>query len=217
MAAVPRSWHIISVSTALIAGMTGDATLASAGSGFDLRSQSTILLGSAQAGMMTGSEDASLIVDNPASLGWGTAQQVVIGLTGIFTNGDFRDGTASTGRGTPVGGGNGGDNGTQVALPNFFAVTDATSQVRLGLAVTSLYGLGSKWQGDWIGRYYANSSQLVTYDIMPTISYRPISSLSFGISPIVQYAQAKSNTAIDFGTIDQALLGWCRRRGARTQ
>jgi long-chain fatty acid transport protein len=203
----PNPRHIVSTIIALLAGATGDATVAQAGSGFDLRSQSTTLLGSAQAGMTTGSDNASMMVNNPASLGFGNGRELVVGLTGIFTNGYFRDSSATTLLGTPVPGGNGGDNGKQVAIPNLYVATDLADQVRLGLAVTSLYGLGSKWESDWIGRYYAQSSQLVTYDIIPTLSYRPIPTLSVGIAPIIQYAQAKSTTAIDFGTIDHVLLG----------
>jgi long-chain fatty acid transport protein len=203
----PKPRHIVSTIIVLLVGATGNANMVQAGSGFDLRSQSTTLLGSAQAGMTTGSDNASLMVNNPASLGWGTGHEVILGLTGIFTNGYFRDSAATTSLGTLVPGGNGGNNGKQVAIPNVYVATDLAPQLRLGLAVTSLYGLGSKWESDWIGRYYAQSSQLVTYDIMPTLSYRPIPTLSLGIAPIIQYAQAKSTTAIDFGTIDQALLG----------
>jgi long-chain fatty acid transport protein len=157
--------------------------------------------------LTAGSDNASLMVNNPASLGWGTGQEAILGLTGIFTNGYFSNDFATNILGTPVPGGNGGNNGEQVAIPNVYVATDLTSQVRLGFAITSLYGLGSKWKSDWIGRYYAQSSQLVTYDIIPTLSYRPIPTLSVGIAPIIQYAQAKSTSAIDFGTIDQALLG----------
>ena len=179
--------------------MASSRTETRAGSGFDLRSQSTTTLGSAQAGMMTETDNASLIVNNPASLGWGNGHEVVFGATPIFTSAHFSDGLSSSLLGMPVVGSDGGDNGTNALLPNVFAATDIASQWRLGVAITSLYGLGSTWQPDWIGRYYAISSQLVTYDILPTLSYRPISSLSFGIAPIIQYARAKSTVAIDFG------------------
>jgi long-chain fatty acid transport protein len=179
---------------------------AHAGSGFVLRSQSTTLLGSAQAGMMTEAGNASLIVNNPASLGWGNGREVVLGGTPIFTAAHFHDGVADTFLGTPISGGDGGNNGTKAFLPNLYAATDLAPEVRIGLGVTSLYGLGSTWQPGWLGRYYAISSQLVTYDILPTLSYRPNQSLSVGIAPIIQFARAKSNTAIDFGTIDQVLL-----------
>jgi long-chain fatty acid transport protein len=157
--------------------------------------------------MMTETDNASLIVNNPATLAWGNGREIVAGGTPIFTTGHFHDGAADTVLGTPIGGSDGGNNGTKALLANFFAASDLTPEFRLGLAVTSLYGLGSTWQANWLGRYYAISSQLVTYDILPTLSYRPIPSLSLGVAPIVQYSRAKSNAAIDFGTIDQALLG----------
>jgi long-chain fatty acid transport protein len=190
----------------LMAAASGSAP-AYAGSGFDLRSQSTTLLGSAEAGMMTETGDASLIVNNPASLGWQSGSEVVFGGTPIVTSAHFNDGAASNFLGAPLTGGTGGDNGTKAVLPNFYAAADLASRLRVGLAVTSLYGLGSKWQPDWIGRYYANSSQLVTFDILPTLSWRPLPSLSLGLAPIIQYARAKSTAAIDFGTLSGGLGG----------
>jgi long-chain fatty acid transport protein len=195
------------VSLVTVLGVASGLTQAHAGSGFVLRSQSTTLLGSAQAGMMTESDNASLIVNNPASLGWGNGREAVFGGTPIFTAAHFRDGVADTLLGTPISGGDGGNNGTKTFLPNLYAATDVAPAFRVGLGVTSLYGLSSTWQPGWLGRYYSISSQLVTYDILPTLSYRPNQSLSVGIAPIVQFARAKSTTAIDFGTIDQITLG----------
>jgi long-chain fatty acid transport protein len=191
----------------IVLGVASSLTQAHAGSGFVLRSQSTTLLGSALAGSMTESDNASLIVNNPASLGWGNGREAVFGGTPIFTAAHFRDGVADTLLGTPIFGGDGGNNGTKAFLPNLYAVTDVAPEFRVGLGVTSLYGLSSTWQPGWLGRYYAISSQLVTYDILPTLSYRPNQSVSVGIAPIIQFARAKSNSAIDFGTIDQVALG----------
>jgi len=110
------------------------------------------LLGSAQAGMMTEAGNASLIVNNPASLGWGNGREVVFGGTPIFTAAHFHDGVADTLLGTPISGGDGGNNGTKAFLPNLYAATDLAPEVRIGLGVTSLYGLGSTWQPGWLGQ-----------------------------------------------------------------
>jgi long-chain fatty acid transport protein len=204
----PRSGELLAIGGAAFAvALAGGAQPAAAGSGFELRSQSTTLLGSAQAGMTTETGNPSLVVTNPATLGWGGGLEMTLAATPIFTAGHFSDGSASTVLGTPIPGGDGGNNGTKALLPSFYAATDVTPEIRVGLGVTSLYGLGSSWQAGGIGRYYAISSQLVTYDILPTLSYRPLPSLSLGIAPIIQYSRAKSNAAIDFGTIDQVLLG----------
>ena len=201
-----RRLEVSAVCLTAVLSVVSGVPQAHAGSGFVLRSQSTTLLGSAQAGMMTEAGNASLIVNNPASLGWGNGREVVFGGTPIFTAAHFHDGVADTLLGIPISGGDGGNNGTKAFLPNLYAATDLAPEVRIGLGVTSLYGLGSTWQPGWLGRYYAISSQLVTYDILPTLSYRPDQSLSVGIAPIIQFTRAKSNTAIDFGTIDQVLL-----------
>src|SRR3954468_20135248 len=57
---------------------------AAAGSGYEIRTQSTSVLGSAQAGMSAGPYDLSRISLNPAALGLGTGTEVTNGLSGIF-------------------------------------------------------------------------------------------------------------------------------------
>ncbi len=47
----------------------------------------------------------------------------------------------------------------------------------------------------------------MAYDIPPTFFYRPGPSLSLGVAPLIRYSRTKSNAAIDFGSIGQALLG----------
>lgn len=187
--------------------LSGEVTRARAGSGFVLRSQDTTTLGSANAGMSTETGNAGLMVNNPASLGWDTGRELVFTATPIFTTGNFANGAAGSAFGVPIIGGNGGNSGTKVLAPSVFAAADLTPEIRVAIGVTSLYGLGSTEQPGWIGRYYSYTSQLVTYDLLPAISYRPVSWFSVGVMPIVQYARAKTTSAIDFGTIDQVALG----------
>ncbi|HXA26331.1 MAG TPA: outer membrane protein transport protein [Acetobacteraceae bacterium] len=178
-----------------------------AGSGFVLRSQSASTLGSAQAGMTAGADDISTFVFNPAELAYGSGVQFIAGSTLVFSTGHFEPKSATTVLGTSISGGNGGNSGSQVLLPNVFGAIDLPGGFRLGLAATSTYGLGSYWSDGWIGRYYALNSQLLTTDVMPVISYRPISAVSVAAGLDIQYAEAKTTSAVDFGTIDQVLFG----------
>lgn len=156
--------------------------------------------------MTAGAEDISTFVFNPAELAYGSGLQALMGITLIGTTGHFEPGSASTVLDTSITGNDGGNSGTLVPLPNLFAATDLPRDFRLGLAATSTYGLGSYWSDGWVGRYYALNSQIVTADIMPTLSYRPIHAVSIGVGLDIQYAEAKTTSAIDFGTIDQAAL-----------
>jgi long-chain fatty acid transport protein len=184
------------------------AGLATASSGFELRSQSASTLGSAQAGMTCGVADVSTIAFNPAALAYGTGTEAAIGVTGLFTSVKFSETAAATTIiGTPIPGNQGGDAGTRVAIPNAFIGAALVDDVRIGLAITPRFGLGSYWSNGWVGRYYALNSQFRTIDIVPTLSWRPTSQLSLGVGVDVQYAKVKTTSAIDFGTIDQVLTG----------
>jgi long-chain fatty acid transport protein len=178
-----------------------------AGSGFELRSQSATTLGSAQAGMTAGAEDITTIVLNPAALAFGRGSEIAFGVTGLATSVNFSESSSSTVLGTPIGGNQGGDAGTTKAVPNAYYGTDLSQHLRVGLAIAPRFGLGSYWSGGWVGRYYAVGSELVTVDMIPTLSIRPNETLSLGIGVDVQYARIKTSSAIDFGTIGTVLAG----------
>lgn len=191
----------------LAAGSVLLADAASAGSGFELRSQSATTLGSAQAGMTAGAADVSTIVFNPAALAFGDGTEAAIGVTGLFTGVAFGGATATTILGTPLPGNDGGNAGTNVAIPNLYLGMPVADGVRFGLAIAPRFGLGSYWSSGWVGRYYGLDSELRTIDIVPTLSWRPSAAWSLGVGIDVEYAKIKISSAIDFGTIDQVLTG----------
>ena len=79
---VPRGALVLSS----IACCLAFQSIAHGGSGFELRSQSAMTLGSAQAGMTAAAEDISYIAFNPAALGKGEGMQFAIGATGLLTS-----------------------------------------------------------------------------------------------------------------------------------
>jgi long-chain fatty acid transport protein len=184
------------------------ANPAIAGSAYGIRTQSTSVLGSAQAGMTAGPYDLSRISLNPAALGLGSGTEVTTGLSGIMLHQRAYDVSASTTTGVPLTGGNGGESGTTAAIPHFYSAFDIDDRMRLGFGTTSYYGLGSKWQPGWAGRYYAGSSSMLSADILSVISFRPIPSLIIAGGPVIEYLRLKTNTELDIGTVDQISGGF---------
>jgi long-subunit fatty acid transport protein len=121
--------------------------------GYQTITQSTSVLGSAQAGMSAGPYDLSRLSLNPAALGLGSGFDISVNLTGITTSQTMRNSAGTTSLGTPLGGGNGGDSGGVFGLPSFYAGYSLDDRTRLGIGVTSYFGLGSKWDAGWQGRY----------------------------------------------------------------
>lgn len=183
------------------------APQAFAGSGFMLRSQSPGTLGMAQAGMSTGVGDPTTMIHNPATLGMDRGRRVFLSGTGIATRGSFDDVSATNALGGPVGGGDGGDNGTAALIPNLFVAGDLSETVRAGLAVTSLYGLGTYYDDGWAGRYHALDSELLSFVVQPTLAWRPAPWLALGAGIQLQYVKAETSAAIDFGALDTIITG----------
>ena len=192
---------------AMLASALALSDPAAAGSAYGIRTQSTSALGSAQAGMTAGPYDLSRLSLNPAALGLGSGTEIVSGLSGIFLQQRANSVDATTSLGTPTGGGQGGNAGTANAIPHFYAAMDIDEQLRLGIGVSSYTGLGSKWDPGWAGRYYVRSASIMSADITPVISYRPIPSLIMAGGPIIEYVRLKNTTALDLGSVDRLLMG----------
>lgn len=85
-------------------------------------------------------------------------------------------------------------------MPSFAAKTQLNDQWDLGLAIYSPYGLATKYDEDWIGRYHAVETELKTIDFQPTLNYRATERLNLAVGLRAQYADATLSNAIDFGS-----------------
>ena len=70
-----------------------------------------------------------------------------------------------------------------------------------GLSVSAPWGLGTRYNKEWAGRYYAVESKLITANIAPSLAYRVNSELVLSAGAQIQYAKGTLSNAIDFGTI----------------
>jgi long-chain fatty acid transport protein len=80
-------------------------------------------------------------------------------------------------------------------------------RVRLGLAVTTPFGLATDYPDGWVGRYHAVDTELRTYNINPAVAVRVTDWLSFGAGLQAQYADGELTNAVDFGTIGAGAPG----------
>jgi long-subunit fatty acid transport protein len=60
----------------------------------------------------------------------------------------------------------------------------------LGLALTAPFGLTSQYDADWVGRYQAIKTKIVTVNINPNAVYRFSDWLAVGGGPAIQHADA---------------------------
>jgi long-chain fatty acid transport protein len=184
---------------------------------FVLSEHSVSGLGTAFAGGAASAEDASTLFYNPAGLARLDYGEFQMGLNAIIPSDEFTNqGSRYNLPGTPfnqfpIFGNNGGDAGVSHLIGNMYLsqpIMRNTSygDLTVGVGVTTPFGLETDYSPDWVGRYAALRTKLLTLDIQPTVAWR-WDRFSIGAGLDIQYASARLTQAIDFGLAAQAPLG----------
>jgi len=192
-----------------------------AASGFALVEQSGKGLGEAFAGGRTDTKDASSLFYNPAAMAFMKKNSVGASFSAIDLSLKFKDEGSHTVTGAPLTGGNGGDGGTLGLIPNLYFVHQLMEQIKIGLTINAPFGLATKYDKEWKGRYHGVETDLTVIGISPAVAVEVLPELlSLGASVNIEYADAKLTNAIDFGTIlmaggttPQSLDGFVDLRG----
>ena len=174
-----------------------------AASGFQLREQSVKNLGKSSAGSMVG-KDAAVVSLNPAAMVNLDKNTFQSDLTVINLNAKFSGGGSILGNpGAPISGGNGGDPGKPTLVPNMAAVfpmTGALEGLTLGASIGAPFGLSTKYDSNWVGRYRALESDVKTVDLTMSAALKLGDGVSIGAGLIWERGEATLSKAIDFGT-----------------
>jgi len=175
--------------------------------GFAIKEQSITSLGRAFAGSAAVAEDASTIFFNPAGLTYLERGELDMGLNYIKPQSEFRNegssvpdfGGAGGFSGQPLTGGDGGDAGHEAFVPNFYLSHPVNDKVSLGLGVSAPFGLVTEYRDDWVGRYFAVKSEMLTVNFNPTIAIKATDKLSLGFGVSAQYIDVKLTQMADLG------------------
>jgi long-chain fatty acid transport protein len=171
-------------------------------SGYGVREWSAVAMGAAYAGASANGTDASFLAYNPATLAGVGSYDSTVSLTGLFPTSSATYTTATTSALTPTGGLMTPDEIIKNAfVPNLAARMRLSPEWALGLAVYAPWGLSTDYQEGWAGRYYALKSELLTVDVVPTVSYQVSDSFAVAAGLQFQYATGSLANAIDIGTI----------------
>jgi long-chain fatty acid transport protein len=175
-------------------GLSGEAAAA----GFALIEQNASGLGNAYAGAAAVGDDASTIFFNPAGLTRLSGQQVLFAAHSIWPSANFNN-TGSSLNPTKRLGGESGDAGEWALVPNFYYAAELAPDWRAGLGINAPFGLKTRYDPTWMGRFHAIDSDLVTLNINPTLAYRVNDWFSIGVGFDLQYITAKLTRAVNFG------------------
>ncbi|VAX06788.1 Long-chain fatty acid transport protein, partial [hydrothermal vent metagenome] len=181
------------------------SSFAAHGAGFALIENSASGMGNAYAGAAAIAEDGSTIYFNPAGMTELEGTQLTGALHWVRPRGEFTNDGSTVASGGSLSGGNGGNNGVDAIIPNLYYSTEINDGMVFGLGINVPFGMESSYEDDWVGRYHAVDSSVMSVNINPSLAWKINEQLSFGAGISGQYIRVKLTSAIDFGAICQAL------------
>ena len=205
----------------ILAVLTAGFSSQTNASGFALIENSASGQGNAFAGAAAVAEDASTVWFNPAGMMLLENDQVVVAGHFVKPGFEFSD-AGSTGAailGSPPLSGTDDDGGSNALLANFYYVTTVDDNLKFGFGMTTPFGLATRYDNNWVGRYHAVETDLKTINFNPSIALKLNENLTIGAGINIMLADVVFTSAVDFGGICLALsdLPTCSGLGALPQ
>ena len=176
--------------------------------GFQLKEQSSSLQGLSFAGATAKADDLSTIFFNPAGMTRIQGSKMEAHATYIKPSAELTLGSVTpSGAGTPVfADGNGGDAGVGAVVPALYMVTDLDNGMKFGLSINTPFGLSTKYDDGWAGRYYALESKVETINIQPSLAKKINDKWSVGGGIQLQYVSAHLSNAINSTAVTSGVV-----------
>ncbi len=180
----------------VVVGATVLASVAAApaahGAGLIFYEMATPDMGTASAGRAALAQDAATAFGNPAGMTRLDGSQVLVGVQPAYGISKFDADPATT-----TGGGNGGNALGPIPSLGLYGVHGITQDLKVGLSISSYFGLAAQYEDDWVGRYYGVKSELVTFGAFPVAAYRVNPWLSVGGGAQILYGTQESESAVN--------------------
>ena len=189
-----------------IAGLLSLAAGSALASSFALIEQSVSGMGTAHAVGSSGIGDASTIFFNPAGMSRLPGSHLSGGIQVIYSQVDFEGGAAYspiTGplAGTDIQGKAKTDTDLLAGVPSGYISHQYNDRLWFGVGVNAPFGLETEYDDLWVGRYHAIKSELLTYNLNPSLAFKftDHATLGFGLSAL--YADGELTNAADVGLL----------------
>jgi long-chain fatty acid transport protein len=199
------------LSTCGIAGLLALSSSSVFASSFALIEQSVSGMGSAYAIGSAGIDDASTIFFNPATMSRLPGSNLTGGLQIVNARTEFKGsaeyntnnaalGPGGAGiAGFPISGKTKSDTDLVAAVPMGAISHQLNDRTWLGFTVNAPFGLETDYDDDWVGRYHAIKSQLLTFNFNPTAAFKIGEHATFGVGVSALYADGELTNAADVG------------------
>jgi long-chain fatty acid transport protein len=137
-------------------------------------------MGGAFAGL---ANDASALYFNAAGITQLRGFNAMLGTTLIFPSTSFRGPSPAVDEVKMV---------KQMFYPSHIYLTyQITDKLHAGVGMNNPFGLGTKWEDDYVGRFVALETVLRTYAFYPTVAYQVLDNLSLSASLVYNKASVK--------------------------
>ena len=183
-------------------------------SAFALAEQGVSGLGNAYAGAAAAAEDASTVWWNPAGMSrLPRGRHLLLGGHLIVPKTEFNDrASVPAAASNPALAGNGGDAGDATLVPNVFFAMDLNPAWSFGVGINVPFGLATKYDSSFVGRFQGLESEVMTINVNPSLSYKlsERASVGFGINyqhGEIDLVQAVNYSGIAFAAGGAPLLG----------
>ncbi len=163
-------------------GLVLGATQAQA-AGYAIKETSATQLGQSFAGAGALKNDISAMWNNPATMAFMKGHHFAVSASYIIPSAKFKEGGSSTRQGSGLG----GEAGVQAAVPALYAMWSIQDNMKLGLALTSPFGLETHYDENWRGRYNAIRTRLRSLNINPNFAYKVNDYVSLAMGVSFQY------------------------------
>jgi long-chain fatty acid transport protein len=198
-----RSFRVTTLALAIFGTLAAGQASAS---GFQLRENSAKALGRASAGSAV-AKDAAVVSNNPAAMAQFDKLTMQTDLSVIDLNAKFSGSSCTPVSATvcvPSGGGDGGDPGRPTLVPAIAVVvplSGSLERLTVGASISAPFGLATKYDPTWMGRYNATTSELKIPALTVSAAYKVTPTFSLGLGFIYQRANVTLANAVDFGRL----------------
>lgn len=150
--------------------------------------------------------DPTAAYNNPAAMAFFTGPVLQVTGTGIRPSADFQ-GSFRDQQGNPVSGGNPNGFGKFIPFPNMAFVAPVNDRLSLGGSLSVPYGLVSKYNPTWQGRYFGTKTSLQSIAVNFSAGFKVNDQFSLGVGIVAQRTKAQLNSVIDAAGAANALAG----------
>lgn len=170
--------------------------------GYALKEYSLSGMGSAFAGSSAQADEPGFLTYNPATSSSVGDWDASVTVNGIYPTSDALFSVATNAAGAPIGGNKSPDGFIKDAYePGAQLRYRLGEALTAGLSISAPWGLSTRYNDGWAGRYYALESKLITVNTVPSLAYQVSPELAVSAGAQIQYAKGTLSNAIDFGTI----------------